>query len=194
MFEGWEPQRCDALGQRPMVTLGLDLKQAGDLHGWHPRRRRQILFSTRAAETAVPRAEHLPNPRSRTPCRDKPRTGAGAGSTLVIFFFFELFFEESLQVDPADSRGGSVEASAHLDLFAYLLHPMRWNVESFGLAVHAYGDLKLRVQTFAVGTMTVGPATGAFAFEKEPGSISRRAPRLRMSLPRSSRSGSRGLI
>src|SRR5207253_237602 len=92
-------------------------------------------------------------------------TNTGAGSTLAIFFFFE----ESLQVDTADRRGGSVEASAHLDLFAYLLHQMRRNVKSFRLAVHQYRDLKLGVQTFAVGAMTVGPATGAFAFDKGAG-------------------------
>jgi hypothetical protein len=40
------------------------------------RRLRQTLFSTRAGETAVLRAERSPNPRSQTPCRDKPRTGA----------------------------------------------------------------------------------------------------------------------
>src|SRR6266478_10176434 len=90
-----------------------------------------------------PWAERSPNRRSQTPCRDKPRTGAGAGSTLAIFFFFELFFEKALQVDRADRRGGRVEASAHLDLFAYLLHPSRRNVESFWLAVHQYRDLKL---------------------------------------------------
>ena len=44
-------------------------------------------------ETAVPRAEHSPNQRSQTPCRDKPRTGAG--SNLALF----LFFEKPLQVD-----------------------------------------------------------------------------------------------
>jgi hypothetical protein len=81
----------------------------------------------------------------------------------------ELFFEESLQVDPTDRRGGSVEASAHLDLFAYLLHQLRRNVESFRLAVNQQRDLKLRVQAIAVGATTVGPATGAFALDKRSG-------------------------
>src|SRR5207245_11350376 len=31
--QGVVADRSDALGQRPMVTLGLDLQQAGDLHG-----------------------------------------------------------------------------------------------------------------------------------------------------------------
>src|SRR5260370_41999552 len=84
-------------------------------------------FSTRAEETAVPRAGRSPNRRSQTPCRDKPRTGAE--SNLAIF----LFFEKPLQVDFADGGGGGIKAAAHLDLFANFLHPFRRDVESFWL-------------------------------------------------------------
>jgi hypothetical protein len=68
----------------------------------------------------------------------------------------------------------------------------RRDVEGFGFAVHHYGDLMLRVQLLAVGAVTVGPTSGTFASDKRAGSISRRAPRLRTSLPRNSKSGSRG--
>src|SRR5438552_7438432 len=104
-----------------------------------------------------------PNRRSQTPCRDKPRTGAG--SNLAIF----LFFEKPLQVDLADGSGGSIKASAHVDLLAHQVNQFRRNVESFRLAVNQHGDLILRMQAFAVGTMTVGPAAGASAFDKRAG-------------------------
>src|SRR5258707_7553662 len=113
-----------------------------------------------AVETAVPRAARSPNRRSQTPCRDKPRTGAG--SNLAIF----LFFEKPLQVDLADGGGSSSKASAHGDLLAHLLHQLRRNVESFRLAINQHGDLILGVQAFAVGAMTAGLAAGASAFDK----------------------------
>jgi len=80
-----------------------------------------------------------------------------------------LFFEKPLEIYAADSRGGGIKASAHLDFFAHLIHLLRRNVESFRLAVNQYRDLILRVQVFAVGTMTVGPAAGTFAFDKRAG-------------------------
>ena len=43
------------------------------------------------------------------------------------------------------------------------------NMESFGLAVDQYGNLELGMQVLAVGAMTVGPAAGAFAFDKGAG-------------------------
>src|SRR5205823_14535257 len=64
-----------------------------------------------------------PNRRSQTPCRDKPRSGAG--SNLAIF----LFFEKPLQVDFADGSGGGIKASAHLDLLAHQVNQFRRNVE-----------------------------------------------------------------
>ena len=43
------------------------------------------------------------------------------------------------------------------------------NVEGFRLAVNQHGDLKLGVKVLAVGAMAVGPAAGAFAFDKRAG-------------------------
>src|SRR5205807_10671904 len=137
---------------------------AGWESAWrHPRRRRQTPSSRSAEEIPFPRAGSSPNQRSQTPCRDRPRTGAG--SNLAIF----LFFEKPLQVDTADGSGGSIKASAHVDLLAHQVNQFRRNVESFRLAVNQHGDLILRMQAFAVGTMTVGPAAGASAFDKRAG-------------------------
>jgi hypothetical protein len=42
-------------------------------------------------------------------------------------------------------------------------------VEGLGLALDEHGDLKLGVQALAVGTVAVGPAAGAFAFDEGTG-------------------------
>ena len=62
--EGVVADRSDALGQRPRMTLGLDLQQAGNLHCGTEEDGVQHLFQRSAGETAVPRAERSPNPRS----------------------------------------------------------------------------------------------------------------------------------
>jgi hypothetical protein len=49
----------------------------------------------------------------------------------------------------------------------------------------------MQVQVLAFSAMTVEPTTARLRSTKEPGSISRRDPRLRMRRPRISRSGSR---
>src|SRR5258708_12655884 len=92
-----------------------------------PRRLRQTLFSTRAGETAVLRAERSPNPKSQTPCRAKPRTDAGVGSNGPIFLFPELFLKKPFQVHAADGRSATLHASPHLDLSAHPLPPLRPN-------------------------------------------------------------------
>src|ERR1700686_5411690 len=116
-----------------------------------------------AEETPYPRAGNSPNQRSQTPCRDRPRTGAGSNLAVL------LFFQKPLQVDTADGSGGSIKASAHLDFLAHLLSQLGGNVESLRLAVNQHGDLELRVKALAVGAMAVGPAAGAFAFDKRAG-------------------------
>src|SRR6266851_7874405 len=142
----------------------LPRSEAGWESAWrHPIRRRQTPSSMSAEETPFPRAGRPPTQRSQTPCRDKPRSGAG--SSLAVF----LFFEKPLQVDAADGSGGGIKASAHLDFFAHLLSQFSRNVESFRLAVHEHGDLVLRVKALAVGATTVGPAASAFAFDKRAG-------------------------
>jgi hypothetical protein len=77
--------------------------------------------------------------------------------------------EKPFQVDATDGRGGSLKASAHLDLFAHPLHPVRRNVEGLRLAIQQEGDLILPVQAFAGGAITGGPATGPLAFDKRAG-------------------------
>jgi hypothetical protein len=47
-----------------------------------------------------------------------------------------------------------------------MLDQLGRNVEDFRLALDDHGNLKLRVQVYAIGTMTVGAATSAFAFDK----------------------------
>ena len=138
--------------------------EAGWESAWRrPERQRQTPSSKGAVETAGPRAERLPNQKSQTPYRDKPRTGSD--SSLTVLFFFE----KPLQVETADGRSSGIKASAHRNFLPYLLHQLGGNVESFGLAVDQYGNLELGMQVLAVGAMTVGPAAGTFAFDKGAG-------------------------
>jgi hypothetical protein len=92
-----------------------------------------------------------------------------------------LSFEKALQVDAADGSGGGIEASAHSIFSRTSSAQSCGNVESFRLAVDQHRDLILRVEAFAVGAMTVGLPQERLRSTKEPGSISRREPRLRMS-------------
>ena len=146
-----------------MVTFCVDLQQAGNLHSCTQEDRVKHLFprvlwklpSLGQSAHQIGEAKHLVE-ISLEPV---------PGSNLAIF----LFFEKPLQVELADGSGGSVKASAHLDLLAHHLNQFRRNVESLRLAVNQHGDLILRMQTFAVGTMTAGPAAGARAFDKRAG-------------------------
>ena len=75
-------------------------------------------------------------------------------------------FEESFQIDAADGGSSGIKATAHFNLLAYLFNQLGRNVESLWLAVNQHGNLILGVELVAVGAMTVGPAAGAFAFDK----------------------------
>src|SRR5260370_20457873 len=116
-----------------------------------------------AVETAGPRAGHRPKRKSQTPYRDKPRTGAGSSGPIF------LLFEKPLQIDAANGSGGGIEAPPHLNLLAHHLRQLRRNVEGFWLAVNQHRDLVLGVKVVAVGAAAVGPAAGAFAFDKGAG-------------------------
>ena len=77
--------------------------------------------------------------------------------------------KESSQIDATDGGGGGIKTAAHLDLLAHLLDQLGGDVEGLWLALDEEGDLKLRMQVLAVGAMAVGPAAGAFAFDKGAG-------------------------
>jgi len=78
----------DALG-KPMVKLGLDLKQAGNLHG-RPKKTASILFSGVLRKLpSLGRA--LTKSEKRTVVGDKHRTGPCRSTLAIFFFFFELF-------------------------------------------------------------------------------------------------------
>jgi len=84
-----------APGQRAPATGSLNLEQAGHLHG----------RSKDAAETGGLQAELSPTQRSRTPYRDKFRTGAWP--RLAVFFS-----EKPFEIDAADGCGGVIKAAA----------------------------------------------------------------------------------
>ena len=77
-----------------------------------------------------------------------------------------LLFEESAQIDAADSGSGGIKTVAHLDLLAHLGDELGRDVEDFRLTIDEHGDLKLGVQAFAVGAMAIGPAASALPFDK----------------------------
>src|SRR5229473_1765232 len=77
--------------------------------------------------------------RSQTPCRGKPRTGAGTSLPRI------LLFEESPQIDAADGGRGGIKTITHLDLLAHLLDQLGRNVERFRLAVDQGRNLILDV-------------------------------------------------
>src|ERR1700682_627354 len=138
--------------------------EAGWKSAWRrPERQRQTPSSRGAVETAGPRAERLPNQKSQTPCRDKPRTGTDSSPTVL------FFFEKLLQVETADGRSGGIEAPAHLNLLSHLRSQLGGNVESFRLAVNQHRGLILRVKALAVGAMAVGATAGALALDKGAG-------------------------
>ena len=68
-----------------------------------------------------------------------------------------------------DGRGGGVKAPAHLNFLADLISQLGWNVESFRLAIDQNGNLELGMKVLAVGAMTVGVSTRAFALDKGAG-------------------------
>ena len=77
-----------------------------------------------------------------------------------------LFFEEALQVETANGRGGGIETLTHFNFLSHLLSQVGRNVESLRLAVDEYGNLELGMKVLAVGATAVGPTTRAFAFDK----------------------------
>src|SRR5258708_30033176 len=114
-------------------------------------------------ETLFPPEGQSPNQKSRTPYRDKPRTGAG--SSLALF----LFLEEPFQVDAADGGGSGIKALAHLDFLAHLLSQVSGDVEGLRFSADQHGNLELGMKAFSVSAMAVGTTTGAFAFDKRAG-------------------------
>src|SRR5260370_607301 len=135
--------------------------EAGWESAWRrPERQRQTPFSMGAVEIAGPRAKRLPNQKTQTPCRDKPRTGTDSSLTIL------LFFEKPLQVEAADGSGGGIKAAAHLNFLSHLRDQLGRNVESFRLAIDQYGNLELGMKVLPVGAMAVRPTAGAFAFDK----------------------------
>ena len=155
--------RPDAFGQRSLATLGLDLKQAGNLHGgtqedgikhllpgvlWKLSALRQGSHQIRKAKHLVEISlEPVPGQawRSSFSLRNRFRltpqmVAAAASKRRRISIFWRTF--------SANSAG---------------------MLKSLGLSVDQHGDLKLRVKALSVSAMAVGPATGAFAFDKRAG-------------------------
>src|SRR5437016_11983208 len=161
--DGVVADRSDAFGQRSIATLGLDLKQAGNLHGG-------------PQEDGV---KHL----LPWVLRKLPALGQSVHQGGEAKYFIEislqavpghplagfLFFKKPLQIETAYGRGGGVKTPAHVNFLSYLFRQLGWNVESFGLAIDEYGDLELGMQVLAVGATTVGVAAGALAFDKGAG-------------------------
>ena len=117
--DGVVADRSDAFGQRSLATLGLDLKQAGNLHGGAQEDGVKhllpgVLWKLAALGQSahqIRKAKHLVE-ISLEPV---------PGQDLPLF----LFFEEPLQVDAADGGGGGIKAAAHLDFLAHLAQPSR---------------------------------------------------------------------
>src|ERR1017187_6270210 len=152
----------DAFGKRSCAALGLDLKEAGDLHGCTQKDGvKHLLPRVLWKLPALGQCAHQSG-EAKYFIEINLQAVPGHPARLADF----LFFEKPLQVETADSRGGGVKTPAHLNFLADFLSHLGWNVESFGLALDQYGNLELGMKVLAVGAMTVGLAAGAFPFDK----------------------------
>src|SRR6266700_2524400 len=158
--DGVVADRSDAFCQRSIATLGLDLKQAGDLHGGPQEDGVKHLFPW--VLWRLPALGQSVHQGGEAKYFIEISLQAVPGHPLAGF----LFFEKALQVETADGRGGGIKTSAHLNFLPYLFSQLGWNVESLRLAVDQYGNLELGMKALTVGAMTVGLAAGAFTFDK----------------------------
>src|SRR2546425_3432684 len=161
--DGVVADRSDAFCQRSIATLGLDLKQAGDLHGGPQEDGVKHLFPW--VLWRLPALGQSVHQGGEAKYFIEISLQAVPGHPLAGF----LFFKKPLQIETADGRSGGVKTPAHVNFLSYLFRQLGWNVESFGLAIDEDGDLELGMQVLAVGAMTVGVAAGAFALDKGAG-------------------------
>jgi hypothetical protein len=152
-----------------METLGLDLQQTGNLH-----RRTQedcvkhfFPLSTRARETPsfgqsahqIRKAKHL----VEIGLEPVPVLA----QTWRSLFSLSFSLRNRLRLMPQMVAAASKRRRSRL--FSRTFASYSAGMLRFRLAVDQDRDLKLRVQLFAVGAMTVGSAAGTFAFDKRAG-------------------------
>src|SRR5205085_11155579 len=180
----------DAFRQGPSVTLGLDLKQAGNLHGCTQEDGIQHLLprvlwelpALRPGAHQIRKAEHLIEislePVPAQVCR------------LSLFLSSRNRFRLMPQM----------EAAAESNRRRISTFSRTFSASSAGM-LRAFGLPSIRTEIWywecrfsPSAQRQLGRPQARWRSTNEPGSISRREPRLRMSLPRSSRSGSRGIL
>src|SRR5437016_6910439 len=161
--DGVVADRADAFGQCSLATFGLDLKQAGNLHGGAQEDGVKHLLPWVLGK--LPALGQSAHQHGEAKYFIEIGLQAVPGHPLAGF----LFFEKALQVETADGRSGGVKTPTHLNFLAYSFSQTSCDVESFRLAVDEDGNLELGMEVLAVGAMTVGLAAGALPFDKRAG-------------------------
>jgi hypothetical protein len=101
--------------------------------------------------------------------------------------------EESLQVDAADGGRGGIETAPHLDLLAHLWNQMAGMLKVLGWPATSTEIRYCECRFLPSAQRQLGRPPARLRSTKEPGSISRRAPRLRMRRPRGKARWTNGL-